>query len=92
MKKLKALVLAMATVVSFTACGGEDNNTNEGSDPAVDNGSAEVETTDGDFSGKTLRVAGLDGGYGTAGWEAVIENFEEMTGAEVESQFEKNIY
>ena len=47
---------------------------------------------DKDFEGKTLTLAGLDGGYGTKGWEKVIANFEEMTGAKVEYRFEKNIY
>lgn len=47
--------------------------------------------TDDGFSGKTLKFAGLDGGYGTAGWEAVIEGFEALTGATVEATFEKNI-
>lgn len=88
MKKFKTLLLALATVVTFTACQGADENGTEGSNQ----GSQEVQATDGDFAGKTLKVAGLDGGYGTKGWEAVIKNFEEMTGAKVESQFEKNIY
>lgn len=44
------------------------------------------------FEGKTLTLAGLDGGYGTAGWEKVISQFEEKTGAKVEYQFEQNIY
>ncbi len=43
------------------------------------------------FKGKKLYVAGLDGGYGTDGWKAVISKFEELTGAEVEAVFEKNI-
>ena len=43
------------------------------------------------FEGKTLKLAGLNSGYGTAGWEAVIKAFEEQTGAKVEAKFEKNI-
>lgn len=54
--------------------------------------SGEEATGDKAFEGKTLTLAGLDGGYGTAGWEKVIANFEEMTGAKVEYRFEKNIY
>lgn len=41
--------------------------------------------------GKTLKVAGLDGGYGTKGWEEVIKKFEEKTGAKVEAKFDKKI-
>ena len=44
-----------------------------------------------DASGKTLKIAGLDGGYGTKGWEAVAKKFEEAKGCKVELQFEKNI-
>lgn len=40
---------------------------------------------------KVLRVAGLNGGYGTAGWEAVAKAFEETTGVKVELTLEKNI-
>lgn len=41
--------------------------------------------------GKTLKIAGLDGGYGKKGWEAVVKAFEEKTGAKVELTLEKNI-
>lgn len=44
-----------------------------------------------DVSNVTLKIAGLDGGYGTAGWEAVAKKFEEVKGCKVELQFEKNI-
>ncbi len=40
---------------------------------------------------KTLKIAGLDGGYGTKGWEEVIKKFEEKTGAKVEYTFDKKI-
>ena len=50
------------------------------------------ESSDKKFAGKTLTLAGLDGGYGTEGWKKVIEGFEKLTGAKVEARFEKNIY
>ena len=55
-------------------------------------GSSDETTGDKAFEGKTLTLAGLDSGYGTAGWEKVIAQFEEKTGAKVEYRFEKNIY
>ncbi|NLJ94646.1 MAG: carbohydrate ABC transporter substrate-binding protein [Clostridiaceae bacterium] len=71
-------------------------------EPAADEADEEEADTDeeaeeepaaeGDFAGKTLRVYGLDGGYGTKGWLDVIAAFEEATGATVEAKFEKNIY
>ncbi|MDO5026380.1 MAG: carbohydrate ABC transporter substrate-binding protein [Tissierellia bacterium] len=89
MKKTKTILITALTLFGLTACGSGSTN---------DNGKVENENTqtseiteDGDFSGKTLRLSGLDSGYGTDGWNAVIAKFEENTGAEVESQFEKNI-
>lgn len=66
--------------------------TGETTDEEKADESGEEATGDKAFEGKTLTLAGLDGGYGTAGWEKVIANFEEMTGAKVEYRFEKNIY
>ena len=66
--------------------------TGETTDEEKADESGEEATGDKAFEGKTLTLAGLDGGYGTAGWEKVISNFEEMTGAKVEYRFEKNIY
>lgn len=40
---------------------------------------------------KVLKIAGLDGGYGTKGWEAVAKKFGEEHGVTVELEFEKNI-
>ena len=42
--------------------------------------------------GKVLKVAGLDGGWGRAHWEALAERFEEMNpGVTVELTLERNI-
>lgn len=38
-----------------------------------------------------LKIAGLEGGYGTEGWEAVIKAFEEKEGVTVESNFSAKI-
>lgn len=90
MKKMKMFLLTAALAVGFSACG--NNNAKDDQGSAQTEGSQVAETTaDGDSSGKTLKVAGLDGGYGTEGWNEVIKKFEEKTGAKVESQFEKNI-
>ena len=104
MKKLLALLLALVMVLA--ACGGTttdntDTNTNTEQDATTPEGEGEdttdadtqgEETAETDFSGKTLRFAGLDGGYGTKAWIDVINRFQELTGATVEAQFEKNIW
>ena len=73
----------------------EENKTEESKEETTDEKEpAEEQATEGDkaFAGKTLTLAGLDGGYGTEGWKKVIEGFEKLTGAKVEYRFEKNIY
>lgn len=106
MKKLLSLLLVFVLVFSLAACANDEtpaetDTTETATEEAVETeetteepAEETTETAEGDqsFAGKTLRVAGLDGGYGTEGWMAVIEGFENLTGATVESQFEKNIY
>lgn len=87
------MLLALVMVFSLAACGKkpaadpkptEDTGKKpEGEKPADDAKK---------FAGKTLKFAGLDGGYGTDAWKKVIAKFEELTGAKVEAQFEKKIY
>lgn len=99
MKKLKTALLAALAIFAFTACGANENDgankdeaapTNEQTEQKEEQDSSE-DSSDKKFAGKTLTLAGLDGGYGTEGWKKVIANFEEMTGAKVEAKFEKNI-
>lgn len=106
MKNLKMSLLAVIAAFTFAACGNnnatdtktEDTQTEQTSEETSEETKEEADelgeeaTGDKAFEGKTLTLAGLDGGYGTAGWEKVIANFEEMTGAKVEYRFEKNIY
>ncbi|MDO5027701.1 MAG: carbohydrate ABC transporter substrate-binding protein [Bacillota bacterium] len=98
MKRILYLGLALVLVLSLAACSNtekapEENQEAGTSTPVEENkNEAGTEASDLDFAGKTLRVAGLDGGYGTEGWMKVIEGFEKLTGAKVEAQFEKNIY
>lgn len=97
-KKLLALLLAL--VMLFVACG-PSQNTEEPNNTDTENDDQETTPTDNtegeegtqaEFAGKTIRFAGLDGGYGTKAWEEVIAAFEEKTGATVEATMEQNIY
>lgn len=41
---------------------------------------------------EVLKISGIETGYGTKGWEAVVAAFEEETGIKVELTLEKNIH
>lgn len=78
MKKL--LILTLACLVALGLLSGcTSSNKPAGTDtPATEDN-------------KVLKISGLNGGYGTAGWEAVVAAFEEATGYTVELTLEKNI-
>ena len=52
---------------------------------------ADTATSEGSTSENTLEISGLDGGYGTKGWEEVVKAFEEKEGVKVNLRLEKNI-
>lgn len=45
----------------------------------------------GSSSDADLKISGLDGGFGTKGWEKVVAEFEKQEGVKVELTLEKNI-
>lgn len=75
MKKL--LVLAMVALMVLSGCTKKTDNS--------------TTTTDKPSEKTVLKVAGLLGGYGDAGWKAVASAFEAQTGIKVELKLEKNI-
>lgn len=76
MKKFLAILLVLTLVFTTVACS-NDSDTDA-------NGSSEGE--------KVLKIAGLNGGYGTEHWEELAANFEEShEGVKVELTLEKNI-
>lgn len=98
-KRLISLLLAFVLVFSLVACSTssteetktEETNTEETNvEEPADETTAEAEG-DLPFAGKTLKFAALDGGYGTAGWEAVVKEFEKLTGAKVEATYSQQI-
>lgn len=97
MKRFLYLGLALVLVLSLAACSNKDTATEESKPAETSEQVAEPKeegsaSKDLNFEGKTLKVAGLNGGYGVEGWNKVIADFEKLTGAKVEAQFEKNIY
>lgn len=101
-KRIFSLFLALLLVFTLAACGNPNNEnkdtqaekdtTTEGEKDTTSEGEKDT-TSEGEkkFAGKTLKLAGLEGGYGIEGWNKVIAGFEALTGAKVDAQFAKNI-
>lgn len=77
MKKILSLSLAGLLAAGLVGCA-----------PKTD---SSMTTTDKADEKPVLNVSGLEGGYGTAGWEAVAKAFEEKEGATVNLRLEKKI-
>ncbi len=80
MKRISKILLSLTMMASLAAC---SSSTGSSATAAATEGASEEQTV--------IKFAGLDGGYGTAGWEAVAAAFEKETGIKVELQMEKNI-
>lgn len=72
----KILIVMMMALLVLAGCTAKDD------EPTGEEG---IDTS------VTLEVAGLEGGYGTDGWEAVVAAFTEETGIEVNLTLAKNI-
>lgn len=88
MKKILAIVMMSLMMVSVAACGEKEEAPapeTPGAETPADNSGDKVEE-------KTLKIAGLDGGYETEHWKKLAEKFEgSHEGVTVELTFEKNI-
>ncbi len=80
MKRISKILLSLTMMASLAAC---SSSTGSSATAAATEGASGEQTV--------IKFAGLDGGYGTAGWEAVAAAFEKETGIKVELQMEKNI-
>ncbi|WP_312458883.1 carbohydrate ABC transporter substrate-binding protein [Proteiniclasticum sp.] len=87
MKKILALLMSITLVVGLSACGQKTED-----DPVTPGGTETPLETPGETEERTLKIAGLDGGYGKEHWMAVAEKFEANNpGVTVELTLEKNI-
>ncbi|MGO1368444.1 carbohydrate ABC transporter substrate-binding protein [Senegalia sp. (in: firmicutes)] len=78
MKRFLAVLMIFTLVFTTVAC--SNDSSDDGANDSADDGE------------KVLKIAGLNGGYGTEHWEALAENFEEShEGVKVELTLEKNI-
>lgn len=92
MKKILAILMMSVMVIGLAACGQKAEGTGSETPPA-DTPAPEVEAEEPEEAEeRILKVAGLDGGYGTEHWKAVAAKFEENNpGVTVELTMEKNI-
>lgn len=80
-KRIIALFMAITMLFTLTACGSDKGNNKDGEVSKEPSGEE-----------KTLKIAGLDGGYGREHWEELVKKFEENNpGVKVELTLEKNI-
>lgn len=83
MKRFLALIMVVCLTFSLAACSSKNEAPADGSKET--GGNEEVQE-------RVLKIAGLDGGYGTEHWEELAAKFEEShPGVKVELTLEKNI-
>ena len=86
MKKIIALLLAMAMVLSLAACGGSSESTATEA-PKADAPAAEAPAAEA----VTIKVAAIETAYGSQVWADVAAAFEAETGIKVELTTDKNL-
>ena len=85
MKKIIALVLLLAMVLSLVACGGKDTEPTEGND------TPNVEQNETPNTDVTIKVAAIETAYGSEVWQQVAAAFEAQTGIKVELTTDKQL-
>ena len=82
MKKILALLMALAMVMSLAACGGS----------ASDEGTSDEAATEApEVSAAPIKVAAIETAYGSEVWAKVAEAFTAETGIEVQLTTDKNL-
>ena len=85
MKKIIALLLALAMVLSLAACGGKTEA------PAETQAAAEAPAEAPAAEAVTIKVAAIETAYGSQVWADVCAAFEAETGIKVELTTDKNL-
>ena len=87
MKKIIALLLALAMVMSLAACGGKSEAPAATEAPKADAPAAEAPAAEA----VTIKVAAIETAYGSQVWADVAAAFEAETGIKVELTTDKNL-
>ena len=85
MKKIIALLLAMAMMLALVACGAPATDAPAADAPAADAPAADVPAE------VTIKVAAIETAYGSEVWQKVAEAFTAETGIKVELTTDKNL-
>ena len=88
MKKIIALLLALAMALSLVACGGNEKPA-ETQAPAVEGG--ETPATEAPAEAVTIKVAAIETAYGSQVWADVVAAFTAETGINVELVTDKQL-
>ena len=86
MKKIIALLLAMAMMLALVACGAPATDA-----PAADAPAADAPAADAPAAEVTIKVAAIETAYGSEVWQKVAEAFTAETGIKVELTTDKNL-
>ncbi|MBR6596211.1 MAG: carbohydrate ABC transporter substrate-binding protein [Oscillospiraceae bacterium] len=89
MKKIIALLLAMAMVLSLAACGAKTEAPAETQAQAA--APAETQAAEAPAEAVTIKVAAIETAYGSQVWADVAAAFEAETGIKVELTTDKNL-
>ena len=90
MKKIIALLLALAMVLSLAACGASEPAATEA--PKADAPAAEAPKAEAPAAEPvTIKVAAIETAYGSQVWADVAAAFEAETGIKVELTTDKNL-
>ena len=87
MKKIIALLLALAMVMSLAACGGGNDKPVETKAPEAGNNETQAPVAEA----VTIKVAAIETAYGSQVWADICAAFEAETGIKVELTTDKNL-
>ena len=90
MKKIIAMLLCLAMVLSLAACGGSSAPAATEA-PKADAPAAQAPATEAPAEAATIKVAAIETAYGSQIWADVAAAFTEQTGIKVELTTDKNL-
>ena len=91
MKKIIAMLLALAMMFALVACGGNTTTETKATEPKATEVKNETPETEAPAAPVTIKVAAIETAYGSEVWQQVADAFTETTGIKVELTTDKNL-